>query len=121
MTDLTVSHLPFREPDGCTTCIKFGVWPASAQILPRGHRGSDDRISWCPCSNAETVNNEEDERTVCRQVHDADPRAAAMSSRLSFDSDAPPTSRPSIRDVPTPAKKGAAWAARTLPPYKICI
>jgi hypothetical protein len=119
MTDLTVSHLPFGETDGSTTCIKFGVWPASAKVLPRGHRRSDDRISWRPCSNAEAVNDEQDERTICRQVHCADPRAAAMSSRLSLDSDAPPTNRPSNRDAPVPAKKGAAWDARTLPPYKI--
>jgi len=82
MTDLTVSHLPFRETDGRTTCIKFGVWPASAQVLPRGHRRSNDRISWPTCSNAEAVNDEEDERTICRQVHCADPRAAALPPRV---------------------------------------
>jgi hypothetical protein len=69
MTDLTVSHLPFRETNRFTTCIKFGVWPASAQVLPRGHRRSEDRISWRTRSNAEAVNDEEDERTICRQVH----------------------------------------------------
>ncbi len=112
MPDLRIAHLPLRESYLASGGNQLAMGAITPQLIEDGRVGELDCVAGPWWRNAPAIEDDEDNGRGHGRA------AAAIASRLSASSAAPPTSAPSTSGS---AISSAAFSGLTEPPYKIRI